>query len=645
MKVYKSNPSRKKIVSNRLTKTNRAQQWNFMGIDFDSLLRLIMLWLVLITGASGLAWRLYKLQILQEVTYQKTTKDEQTGKEIVKTITVNLPERAQQQQTSSIRPYIPRRSVVDSNGNVISLDRVVYDVYIHPQIVREDNDLKEEASENRHNLDNLLADKLAKILTDKDKNQILKLLNSKNTGVILAKSISENQANRIKRLSLDGVDYDRRYSRFYPQGELFADVIGYVNQDRQRQGQAGIEYSQQDLLQRELSELEIKAMTTVRRDGQGAFIPHSLPEGVVKIDDLQLQLTLDLRLQRAVRDSLKEQIKKFKAKRGLTIVMDVDNGEIVALACEPTFDPNKYFNYDYALFKNWGVTDSYEPGSTFKPINVAIALDEGVIQPDSIVLDAPSVQIDGWPISNASKKGLGWVSITKVLEISSNTAMIYTMEKLNKNKYYQRLKELGLNKKMGIDMPFEATGYLKPKDIFTARQIEPAVSSFGQGLSLTPLKLVQLHAALANGGTLVTPHVVRGLVDTQGKLQSKLELKIKRIFSTNSALNVVRMMQSVVANGSGKAAITDGYYVGGKTGTAQKASDTGSYIPNAKITSFVSIFPTDKPRYVILSVIDEPQGANTYGSTVAAPIVKQVIDALIAIKGIPPSYPLGQKKN
>jgi cell division protein FtsI (penicillin-binding protein 3) len=629
MKISKSTPQEKKLVSSQFLNNHKINQSTFMGIGFDSLLRLILVWLVLIAGASGLGWRLYKLQIQQEV---------RNGDGDI----IYLPKRAEQQQTSSFRPYIPRRSIVDASGNVVSLDRVVYNIYIHPIIVKNDEDLQKEVSETQQNWNSLLAEKLAQILTDKDKNQILKLLNSKDTGVILAKNLNEEQTNRIKRLKLDGVDFERRYTRFYPQGELFADVIGYVNTDHI--GQAGIEYSQENLLEREISDLELKAMKTVRRDGQGAFIPHSLPEGIIKLDDLQLQLTLDLRLQRAVRDSLKAQLQKFKAKRGLTIVMDAHNGEIVALACEPTFDPNEYFNYDFALFKNWAVTDSYEPGSTFKPINVAIALDEGVIQPDSIVLDAPAVQIDGWPISNASKQGLGWISITKALEVSSNTAMIHTMQKIDKNKYYQRLQELGLNKLMGVDMPFEANGYLKSKDVFTARQIEAAVSAFGQGISLTPLKLVQLHAALANGGKLVTPHVIRGLVNTQGDLASKPELKTKKIFSENSAYSVVKMMQSVVANGSGKAAITDGYYIGGKTGTAQKASDTGSYLPNAKITSFVSIFPTDKPRYVILTVVDEPQGHNTYGSTVAAPVVKEVIDALIRIKGIPPSYPISQDK-
>ncbi len=192
-------------------------------------------------------------------------------------------------------------------------------------------------------------------------------------------------------------------------------------------------------------------------------------------------------------------------------------------------------------------------------------------------------------------------------------------------------------------MPFEATGYLKSKSIFTAREIEPAVSAFGQGFSMTPLKLVQLHAALANGGILVTPHIVKGLVNAQGELEKIPEFESKRVFKEESALSVVKMMQSVVVNGSGKAAITDGYHIGGKTGTAQKHDGKGRYQATAKITSFVSIFPTDKPRYVIVSVIDEPKGGNTYGSTVAAPIVKEVIDSIISIKGVPPSYPISNK--
>lgn len=584
---------------NNLSKTN--------SLNLDLVIRLGLIWLVLILGSTGLGFRLYQLQIKQGD---------------------DLAQKAKQQQTYNFRPYIPRRSVVDNRGNVIALDKVVYRVYVHPIMLSEDN--------------SVVADKLANILVDRDKNEILKLLNSKKSGVLLDKNITEDQGKKIKELRLEGIDLHRNYARFYPQEELFADIIGYV--DTEHLGQAGIEYSQQKLIERDISSVATESMLAVKRDGQGAIIPSSLPEGIVELDDLQLKLTLDLRLQRATRDALKNQVKKFNAKRGAVIVMDVHTGAIVALASEPTYNPNEYSLYDFALYKNWTVTDSYEPGSTFKPLTVAIALDEGVVNANSNISDSASVVVDGWPIANASKSGHGWVSLTKALEVSSNTGMIYIIQKMTGLKYYEKLEQFGMDRLMGLDLPFEATGYIKPKEVFKNTRIEPAVTSFGQGLSLTPLKLVQLHAALANGGKLVTPHVVQGLVNQNGELESIPKREIKQLFKESSANSVLRMMQSVVDNGTGKAAKIDGYRIGGKTGTAQKHDGRGRYQANAKITSFISILPTDNPQYVILAVVDEPKGENTFGSTVAAPIVKEVMNAIIRIKGIPPSYAVELKE-
>lgn len=570
-------------------------------LNFNSWFRLLLIWLLLVSSASALGWRLYQLQIAQGD---------------------DLSSRAREQQTRNFRPYVPRRSVLDARGNVIAFDKVVYTLFVHPRMLSKDK--------------TLVAQTLADILKVQSSGDILKLLETRETGVLVARNVSEDQGNTIKDLKWEGIDLEPRYARFYPQGQLFADIIGYVNTEHS--GQAGIEYSQEGILERNLEDLNLKSMMRVKKDGSGAIIPTSLPEGIIKLDDLQLQLTLDLRLQRAARDALKAQVKEFNAKRGTVIVMDVHNGEIVALANEPTYDPNRYFLYDFALYKNWAVTDSYEPGSTFKPVHVAIALDEGVINPTSKVLDSPSTVIDGWPIANASKTGKGWVSITQAMDDSSNTAMIHIVKKMSRLKYYERMLGLGVNRLMGIDLPFEATGYLKPKNIFTARDIEPAVTSFGQGFSLTPLKLVQLHAAIANGGKMVTPHVVRGLVNGKGEIVEQRELKTEQIFAPESAQAVNRMMQSVVTNGTGKPAQIPGYHIGGKTGTAQKHDGRGRYQANAKITSFVAILPSDNPRYVVLVVVDEPKGSNTFGSTVAAPVVREVMNAIIRIKGIPPSY-------
>ena len=593
---FSSAPKTNKKFSRR--KKTSKKQFNAQdnNLNFQSKLRLVLVWLVILSGIIGLGWRLYQLQI-------------KNGSQLEK--------KARQQQVTNLAPYIPRRSIIDSQNNVVATDKIQYTLYAHPIIFKQDKEV--------------IAQKLAEILLTQNSAEILAKFNRQSTGILLERSLNEEQAERVKQLRSDGLEVIQRYRRFYPQDELIADVVGYVDVDHR--GQAGIEHSQQELLERHLSMLQ------VRRAGNGAIIPANLPEKIVEFDDLQLQLTIDLRLQRSVREALQKQIRKFNAKRGAVIVMDATDGSIVSMVCEPTYNPNTYYKYNLELFKNWTITDAYEPGSTFKPINVAIALEAGVINPNSYVSDPGHAKVDGWDIYNASKTGGGVISITKVLEDSSNVGMINIIRKLNKKAYYNNLKELGLGQITGVDLPFEAAGYLKGEQTFTARSIEPAVTSFGQGFSLTPLQLVQLHASLANGGKLVKPHVVKGIVDSQGNLKSSPKSEAKQIFSESTTRSVLRMMESVVANGTGEPAKIEGYRIGGKTGTAQKAAQgtRRGYLASAKITSFVAILPINSPRYVILAVVDEPKGANTYGSTVAAPIVKEVMKSLISIKGIPPS--------
>ena len=292
------------------------------------------------------------------------------------------------------------------------------------------------------------------------------------------------------------------------------------------------------------------------------------------------------------------------------------------------------------MFKNWAVTDLYEPGSTFKPINVAIALDEKAIRSNDTFEDTGEIKVGTDTISNHDfyKNGAkGEVSIPEILQDSSNVGMIKIMERIKPARYYQRLQELGIEKKVGIEIPGSTAGRLKDEIEFTVREIEPATASFGQGFSLTPLKLIQLHAAIANGGKLITPHVVKGLSDFDGYSHYTLTKQETRIFSEKTAKTVLEMMETVVEDGSGTEAYDPKYRIAGKTGTSEKSDQsTGSYAENEKITSFVALFPVEKPRYAVLAVIDEPQGEHTFGSTVAAPVVGEVIEAIIAHKGIEP---------
>jgi cell division protein FtsI (penicillin-binding protein 3) len=584
----RSRPTRRKAdIPVRIGKTNSRKA------PSSSPWRLVAVWLVLVMGIFGLGWRLYQLQVVQAEALRK---------------------RAKQQQTTSIRPYIPRRAIVDGNRNVLATDRLIYTLYVHPkQFSRSPEEV---------------ADQLVPLL-NRPKAELLQRFKEKETGIRLADRLTESVARSIQRLSLDGLELEEKYARYYPQDEVIADVIGYV--DKEHQGQAGLERSARQLLERD----PFSVLT--QRMGDGRILPATVPDNVFQFDELQVELTLDLRLQRAARSALRDQLKKFNAKRGAVIVMDSRDGSLLALVCEPTFNPNEYYKSNVSLFKNWAIADLYEPGSTFKPLIVALGLEAGVIQPNTIIHDSGAINVGPWTIKNASKQGNGALDMARVLQTSSNVAMVQIGARMDRQDYYRRLLGLKINEKMGVDLPGEASGHLKSEKEFTGNPIEPATASFGQGLSLTPLKLVQLHGAIANGGTLVTPHVIRGLVDDRGRPHWEPDYPSSRVFSPKVARQVVEMMETVVSKGTGTAAKVPGYRIGGKTGTAQKASPTGGYLPNAKITSFVSILPIESPRYVVLVVVDEPKGANTYGSTVAAPVAKMVIDTLISLQGIPPT--------
>ena len=425
-------------------------------------------------------------------------------------------------------------------------------------------------------------------------------------------------------MQIDGLDLKQNYTRFYPHKEMAAEVTGYVNRDSRRLPQAGVEYTQNQLLERK--PISWKMKRSFERS-KSVFHPGGLDRSqqLFNFDDLRLQLTIDLRLQQIARNALKVQMDQYKAKRGTVIVMDVRDGAIAALVSEPTYDPNTYYKYGIELFKNWAITDLYEPGSTFKPINIALALDAGVISPQDTFDDTGEIQIKDAVVRNHDfvKKGArGELSLPEILKYSSNVGMIKIMRRMEPLDYYHDLQKLGVEDPVEFDIPGYTTGRLKNEVEFTVREIEPATTAFGQGFSLTPLKLIQIHAALANKGKLITPHVVRGLSDYKGYLHYFQPPNSKQIFSPKTATTVLEMMEEVVEDGSGYAAKIPGYRIAGKTGTSQKAVDKGGYDETAKITSFIGLFPVEAPRYAVLAVVDEPQGEHTYGSTV---------------EGIPPS--------
>ncbi|WP_100897280.1 peptidoglycan D,D-transpeptidase FtsI family protein [Nostoc flagelliforme] len=605
-------PSRTKFTKFRNPASKRRQKGSKGGLlgTFASNIqdktsstksRMFIVWGILMAAGFGLGVKLYNLQIVKGP---------------------KLTEQARNQQMVNLRPFMPRRPVVDRNSNLLAIDRPVYTLYAHPKLFDKSNEE--------------MAGRLAPILA-KDTAELVKTFQGKRSGIILAPALPEETIDRISSLRLNGLEWAEKYSRYYPPDDLVSDVVGYVNLDRR--GQAGVEYSQEKLLERPVQTVRLS------RSGNGALMPDHAPEGFLHFDDLRLQLTIDSRLQRIARVALKQQMEKFDAKRGAVIVMDALDGSLLALVSQPTYNPNEYAKANISLFKNWTVADLYEPGSTFKPLNVAIALENGVIKPDDMFNDSGSIRVANYTIKNAMNNGNGRISIAQILQYSSNIGMVQMIQRLKPSIYYNWLERLGLGQKVDTDLPFEVGGRLKSQEEFIASPIEPATTSFGQGFSMTPLQLVQMHGALANGGKLVTPHVVRGLIDSKGQTHDSPTRTIPRqIFSAATTKKVVEMMETVVNEGSGKASQIPGYRIAGKTGTAQKASPNGGYIKGARMTSFVAILPVESPRYVVFALVDEPKGESAYGSTVAAPIVKSVIEALIPLQQIPPSKAIEEQK-
>jgi cell division protein FtsI (penicillin-binding protein 3) len=564
--------------------------------------RLLAVYLMLSAGLLGLAGRLAWLQVVDST---------------------NLRARARDIQTQTIDPLGTRRTIVDRSGRLVAMDEERFTLWAHPRYFNFPGDEPNTVRK---------PDDVAKALAgplSRPPGELLASLASRKSGIKLATDLDPETASAIKELGISGLDLQAYPQRIYPQGELFSNVVGFLNLERVPQ--AGLEQSRdRDLLRQETA-------LTMRRGADGTPLPDGLKPGDLYDDDLRLQLTLDSRLQEVAQRALAEQVSKWKASRGVALVMDVNNGEMLALASSPSYDPNRFWDFNPGLFREWSVQDLYEPGSTFKPINLALALQEKAIRPTDTVDDVGQLTIGGWPIFNHDRRANGTIDFATVLQVSSNVGMVRTMARVKPERYWHWLRRIGIDSVPDTDLPGAVAGQLKSRQEFLSGPIEPATAAFGQGLSLTPLKLLQLHAMLANGGRLVSPHITYGLRSGDA-LAASAEPAGIQLLDPKVTRTVIEWMESVVDQGSGKGIRIPGYRIGGKTGTAQKARN-GIYIPGARICSFVAVLPVENPRYVVLVVVDEPKGGNAYGSTVAVPVARRIVESLLVIEKVPPKGP------
>lgn len=437
--------------------------------------------------------------------------------------------------------------------------------------------------------------------------------------------LSYDVAEKIRVLNYDGVYLLKESKRYYPYKEMLSHVIGYVGIDNQ--GLSGIELLYDKYLKG--TDGGIKYYS----DGKGLRL--NMSEVYDKpVSGKNIALTIDVRVQEAIERELDNVVTKYNPENALIMVMNPNTGEIIAMSSRPNFDPNNYQSYDIeAINRNLPIWMSYEPGSTFKIITLASAINEGKVNLfTDTYYDGGSISVENAKIKCWKAGGHGAETFLNVVENSCNPGFVVLGQRLGTELLYDYLNKFGFGEKTGIDLNGEAKGIMFSLD--KMGPVETATTSFGQGISVTPIQQIRGVSAAVNGGNLYTPYIVRSISESETNEMIVLNKpKLVRQVISEETSNLVRYaLESVVANGTGKNAYIENYRVGGKTGTAQKVSN-GRYMVGNYILSFIGIFPADKPDYVVYVAVNNPKGVTQYGGTVAAPIAKNVLLSLIDIMG------------
>lgn len=456
---------------------------------------------------------------------------------------------------------------------------------------------------------------------------------------ILKKRISPEEEARLKELHLKGINFLPETYRFYPAESLASKVVGFVGPgDAGEIGIYGVEASWN-------SELSGKnGYVSQERDAAGRWISLSERDHTEAQDGQGIVLTLDRVVQHEVEKILREGLEQYRADSASAVVVEPKTGKILALAVVPDFNPNEYGKVeDLSLFMNQNVSIPYEPGSIMKPITMAIGLDAGKVSPHTEYVDTGSVAEAGYTINNAENKVYGRSTMTKVLEESINTGMIFVERLVGNSDFREALKRFGFGAKTGVRLPAEHAGNLKNLDNLKAN-LQFYTASFGQGITATPIQLVMAYAAMANGGVLMQPQIVDRFVRSDGTTVSVEPQEIRRVISQEASYQIGEMLRGVVVRGHGKRADVPGYLVGGKTGTAQVAKQNEKgYEEGQTIGSFAGYAPINDPKFAILVKFDNPKDV-IWAESSAAPTFGKIMQFLLSYARIQPTEPIPSPK-
>jgi len=503
-----------------------------------------------------------------------------------------------------------RGNILDTHGDTLAIDIQVDSLYATPSTLADPKAFAKA-------LGPAISMDPAKILE--------KVSDPKKKFVWIKRRVSVEESAAAKQLALSGLGTLPEYKRHYPNGSLGANVLGAVGYDAV--ALSGLEMTHDETLK------SADPPVLVEQDAKGrSYAPYAL---MGREHPNELLLTLDKTLQYIAERELKSAVEKAHAVGGVAVVMDPRTGAILAMATQPTFDPNEYYKYDTRQWRNRPVTDTFEPGSIFKAFIAGAALETGAFDlRKTLNCENGSLTLGKFTIHDTHSYGT--LNLTEIIKFSSNICSYKLAQLVGKKPFYELLRGLGFGEKTGVGLPGEVGGLLAPLDRLGTLQL--GTIAFGQGIAVTPLQIVSAYSALANGGVLMKPYLVKEIRDSKGNTLQKFEPQtLRRVLSEATAKTVAQLLETVVEKGgTGTKAALEAYLVAGKTGTAQKVLEgQHGYAKNKFIASFVGFAPARDPRLVVLVSIDEPKGEH-YGGLVSAPVFREIMGQGLAYLKVAP---------
>ncbi|MBO7326950.1 MAG: stage V sporulation protein D [Clostridia bacterium] len=530
-----------------------------------------------------------------------------------------LQVKALDQWTRDLPSDAPRGEILDRNGEILAGTSTRYNIYVRPNSV-----------ENKEELATIIASVLGY-----DKNKVLEKISKRVSEVTIATKVTKEDMSLLFESGVKGIYYSEDNFRYYPNGDFMTQVLGFTGADGN--GQTGLEsyydkyltgvngsiITETDLIGRELE------------GGKSYYLP--------SISGLNVQTTLDARIQRIVEGIVEKAVALYDPKAVACLVMDYTNGEIISLAEYPSFDLNNVPRNDleklFSSSKSMLVSSVYEPGSTFKILTAASALDLGVMSTSNRFYCSGSRVVDGKKIRCWKTKGHGSINYGQGVESSCNCVFMDSALAMGTDKFYTYLKNFGLRTKTGVDMVGETSGLFIDQSL--VKTVDLARIGFGQAVAVTPIGMMTACSAVINGGNTIYPHLVKSVSDNKGNSIDDVYVirESKQVIKEETSAIMRELLERVVANGSGKGAGVNGYSIAGKTGTAQKY-ENGAIAQGKYISSFLGFSLESDAPYGVLLIVDEPKGYVYYGSLVAAPLVGDIYRSIFDLLSVPTSNSL-----